>query len=200
MSPNERFREALLRKGISQAELARRLGIPHGTVNSWMTGRCRVPRSGERLRALLEALDLSLETMLGEEELPENDWWETIWNERQVTYRDHPLPRRSDLPLRFRRERPVRTGSCVVNRWLHPAVQLNVGTAEPDEVWERVEQKLRRRKLQDDDVRIFWIEEELLIFPQSADVLRALVRPLWTGEVETKDRRRKEFRHLRETV
>ena len=55
------LRELRLRRYLSQAELAERVGVTEVTIHSWETGK-RVPRLGN-LRRLAEALGVKVETV-----------------------------------------------------------------------------------------------------------------------------------------
>ena len=59
----ERIRNARIERGLTQAQLAKRLGVTSGAVGQWEIGR-DLPRA-ERLADLAAALKLSVDVLLG---------------------------------------------------------------------------------------------------------------------------------------
>lgn len=58
---------ARVNAGLSQAELARRVGVSRGTVSRWFSGDGE-PETVERLRKLAEELGTTLAVLVGEED------------------------------------------------------------------------------------------------------------------------------------
>ena len=71
MVSGDLLREARLRAGLSQAELARRAGTPRSTIGRWERGEC-MP-SFERLRELVRACGLEVTYGLASADLEEHD-------------------------------------------------------------------------------------------------------------------------------
>ena len=65
-SLGERIRETRLRYGMSQAELARRIGVSTTTMNQIESGDTPDPRAS-RIRAIADVLGVSADYLLGRE-------------------------------------------------------------------------------------------------------------------------------------
>lgn len=62
----EALEAARVNAGLSQAELARRMGVSRGTVSRWFSGDGE-PETVERLRKLADELGTTLAVLVGEE-------------------------------------------------------------------------------------------------------------------------------------
>ena len=69
-----RIEVAMYRRELSQADLARRLGVTRGTVSNWVSGRDEPGK--KRLPALSVALGVSVEWLMGEPISDEERAWE----------------------------------------------------------------------------------------------------------------------------
>lgn len=69
-----RIEIAMLRRGLTQSELARRLNVTRGTVNHWIRGTDEPGK--KRFPALSEALGVSVEWLMGEPISEEERAWE----------------------------------------------------------------------------------------------------------------------------
>ena len=72
MSFADNLRAAMERKGISQSELARLLGIKSQAVNQWLKPAGTMPR-GTRLHDIAKALGVELQELLGISVAPVNN-------------------------------------------------------------------------------------------------------------------------------
>lgn len=63
----EALEAARVNAGLSQAELARRMGVSRGTVSRWFSGDGE-PETVERLRKLADELGTTLAVLVGEED------------------------------------------------------------------------------------------------------------------------------------
>jgi len=65
----QRLLEVLGERGMTQSELARRMGLPPASVGDWTTGRHGM--TADSLRRVCEALGVSADWMLGLKEVDE---------------------------------------------------------------------------------------------------------------------------------
>ena len=62
-----KLNDALRKAGMSQSELARRIGVTRGAVNHWVTGRAEI--SMEHLLKIAKVLGMSTSEILGDDVL-----------------------------------------------------------------------------------------------------------------------------------
>lgn len=68
----EALEAARVNAGLSQAELARRMGVSRGTVSRWFSGDGE-PETVERLRKLADELGTTLAVLVGEQNAAMNE-------------------------------------------------------------------------------------------------------------------------------
>jgi len=71
MTIAKNLRRIMFDKGINQAELSKRTGIPQGTLSMWMNGT-RIPRM-PNIDALAEYLGVTREDIVGKSQEPKED-------------------------------------------------------------------------------------------------------------------------------
>jgi len=65
----ERLQKARLAKNLNQTKLGKKVGIAYSTISHWEQGRGKSVRDTETIQRLADALDVSYEYLVGEEEI-----------------------------------------------------------------------------------------------------------------------------------
>lgn len=116
------------RRGLSQEELARRVGVSHGSVQNWEAGR---GIRGENLRRVAEVLETTAEEIRGDAEMPNPFSLAAHLDERVEEFR-----RYSD---------EMRAGFARVEEKLDTlAAALLNGGAIPQDAWTRMREAAER--------------------------------------------------------
>jgi transcriptional regulator with XRE-family HTH domain len=127
MSFADNLRAAMERKGISQSELARLLGIKSQAVNQWLKPGGTTPR-GTRLHDIAKALGVALQELLGISPAPANKQsrllvaFDTMDEERRealLTIAEllARLPHMEEQPAASTRHKRTRTAAPSGTRW-----------------------------------------------------------------------------------